>query len=101
MALDEPSEQLSRASHPGDSDQEPLPSRIYDSFIVRLWRNGTSATLLRAEIEHVQAGLFLEELHVPMDWILSAIESCLQPPIPPPTEDTPSHQPDMPESETG
>ncbi|HEV2108884.1 MAG TPA: hypothetical protein VGR16_11520 [Thermomicrobiales bacterium] len=86
--MNEPSKHISRASHPDDSDQEPVSSRIYDSFIVRLWRVEDSTTLLRAEIEHVQTGLFLEELHVPLDWILAAIASYLQPPLPLPTEDT-------------
>lgn len=66
------------AAHPPGS--EPSGPRLYDSFIVRLWHDDGAQTMLRAEVEHVQAGLFLEELHVPMDWIVSAIESCLRVP---------------------
>lgn len=54
-------------------------SRQYDSFIVRLWQDDTSKEMLRVEVQHVQAGLSVEALQVPLDWIVPEILSCLRP----------------------
>ena len=32
------------------------PGHGYDSFVVRMWRDRTGVTVLRAEVEHVQSG---------------------------------------------
>lgn len=52
-------------------------SRSYDSFIVRLWQDETSDSMLRVELQHVQAGLSIEALQVPLDWILPEMLGCL------------------------
>lgn len=72
-----PSRDASHAKSPGD---DTTRRRLYDSFIVRLWHDAGERTMLRGEVEHVQAGLFLEEMDVPLEWIVSAIESCLKGP---------------------
>lgn len=56
------------------------PSRQYDSFIVRLWQDEGSDSMLRVEVQHVQAGLSIEAVQVPLDWIVPGILGCLQSP---------------------
>ncbi len=75
-----PSRDASHAESPGEETTRP---RLYDSFIVRLWHDAGERTMLRAEVEHIQAGLFLEERDVPLEWIVSAIEGCLWGPYSP------------------
>ncbi len=53
-------------------------SRQYDSFIVRLWQDEDSDSMLRVELQHVQAGLSIEAVQVPLDWIVPEILGCLQ-----------------------
>ncbi len=53
-------------------------SRQYDSFLVRLWHDDTADGMLRVELEHVQAGLSMEAVQVPLDWIVPEILGCLQ-----------------------
>lgn len=53
-------------------------SRQYDSFVVRLWQDEGSEDMLRVELQHVQAGLSMEAVQVPLDWVLSKIVGCLQ-----------------------
>jgi hypothetical protein len=55
-------------------------SRQYDSFVVRLWQDEGSDDMLRVELQHVQAGLSMEAVQVPLDWVLSKIVGCLQSP---------------------
>ena len=55
-------------------------SRQYDSFIVRLWKDEGSDAMLRVEVQHVQAGLSVEAMQVPLDWIVPEILGCLQAP---------------------
>lgn len=54
-------------------------SRQYDSFVVRLWQDDSSRDMLRVEVEHVQGGLSIEALKVPLDWIVPEILGCLRP----------------------
>jgi hypothetical protein len=53
-------------------------SRQYDSFLVRLWHDDEADGMLRVELEHVQAGLSVEAVQVPLDWIVPEILGCLQ-----------------------
>jgi hypothetical protein len=53
-------------------------SRQYDSFLVRLWHDEDADGMLRVELEHVQAGLSVEAVQVPLDWIVPEILGCLQ-----------------------
>lgn len=53
-------------------------NRQYDSFVVRLWQEDGSDDMLRVELQHVQAGLSIEAVQVPLDWILPKIMGCLQ-----------------------
>jgi hypothetical protein len=53
-------------------------SRQYDSFLVRLWHDDDADGMLRVELEHVQAGLSVEAVQVPLDWIVPEILGCLQ-----------------------
>ncbi len=55
-------------------------SRHYDSFIVRLWQDEGSDAMVRVELQHVQAGLSIEAVQVPLDWIVPGIMECLQSP---------------------
>ena len=48
-------------------------STAYDSFLVRLWREPTTGSLLRVEIEHVQDGVIRDGRAVPPEWILDAL----------------------------
>jgi len=60
-------------------------SRQYDSFLVRLWHDDEADGMLRVELEHVQAGLSVEAVQVPLDWIVPEILGCLQSPRGPQT----------------
>ncbi len=53
-------------------------SRQYDSFLVRLWHDDNADGMLRVELEHVQAGLSVEAVQVPVDWIVPEILGCLK-----------------------
>ena len=53
-------------------------TRQYDSFLVRLWHDDSADGMLRVELEHVQAGLSVEAVQVPIDWIVPEILGCLQ-----------------------
>jgi hypothetical protein len=46
---------------------------VYDSFVVRLWRDHTSSALQRVEIEHVQDGAIRTSRAVTPEWILDAL----------------------------
>lgn len=61
------------------TDMRPR-SRQYDSFVVRLWQDESSDDMLRVELQHVQEGLSLEAVQVPLDWVLTKIMGCLQSP---------------------
>jgi hypothetical protein len=37
--------------------------------------------MLRVEVQHVQAGLSIEAVQVPLDWIVPGIMGCLQSPM--------------------
>jgi hypothetical protein len=56
-------------------------SRHYDSFVVRLWQDEESDSMVRVELQHVQAGLSIEAVQVPLDWIVPEILGCLQSPV--------------------
>src|SRR5262245_55131412 len=43
--------------------------RVYDSFIVRLWREVGNPRLLRVEVEHAQSGDVTSARGVAVDWI--------------------------------
>lgn len=62
-----------------DADTDQSRSRLYDSFIVRLWRDEGSDSILRAEVEHVQTGLSIDNVRVTPEWVTAAIQSCLRP----------------------
>lgn len=70
-------------------------SRQYDSFLLRLWHDDNSDGMLRVELEHVQAGLSVEAVQVPLDWIVPEILGCLQSPRT--AQPAPHHDPE-PES---
>jgi hypothetical protein len=55
-------------------------SRQYDSFLLRLWHDDEADGMLRVELEHVQAGLSVEAVQVPLEWIVPEILGCLQSP---------------------
>lgn len=55
-------------------------SRKYDSFVVRLWQDEESDAMLRVEVEHVQAGMSVGAVQVPLEWIVPEIMGCLQSP---------------------
>lgn len=75
--------QIERVSPSRDFSDAPVArprTRQYDSFVVRLWKDEGSDTMLRVEIQHVQAGLSVEAVQVPLDWIVPEILGCLQAP---------------------
>lgn len=74
-----PAEQAPVRLEPGAATGKGSGSRQYDSFIVRLWQDETSKDMLRVELQHVQAGLSIEALQVPLDWIVPEILGCLRP----------------------
>jgi hypothetical protein len=51
---------------------------LYDSFVVRLWRDPATRSVRRAEVTHVQTGEVRKERGVEMEWILQALRDCLQ-----------------------
>lgn len=62
----------------GRTSEKRSRSRQYDSFLVRLWYDDNDDGMLRVELEHVQAGLSVEAVKVPIDWIVPEILGCLQ-----------------------
>lgn len=71
-------EHATRGIEYNGSAERQSRSRQYDSFIVRLWQDEDSDSMLRVELQHVQAGLSIEAVQVPLDWIVPEILGCLQ-----------------------
>jgi hypothetical protein len=56
--------------HPDQSSEEPLTGeRVYDSFVVRLWREVGNPRLLRVEVQHAQSGGVASARGVEIDWV--------------------------------
>lgn len=49
----------------------------YDSFLVRLWHDPETATVLRAEIEHVQSGATAVGVRAAWSWITDWLRDSL------------------------
>jgi hypothetical protein len=54
-----------------------VPERVYDSFVVRLWREAGGRRLVRAEVEHIQSGRVVRAWDVTLGWVVRCIASCL------------------------
>lgn len=80
MALNVPLDLASRPYNFAGTAEKQSGSRQYDSFIVRLWKDEESDSMLRVELQHVQAGLSIEAMEVPLDWIVPKIMDCMQSP---------------------
>lgn len=78
MAVNFPIDYAPRNFGMSDSTEKPSGSRNYNSFIVRLWQDDDTDAMLRVELQHVQAGLSIEALKVPLDWIVPEIMGCIQ-----------------------
>lgn len=63
------------ADHGRDGEDEP--GRIYDSFVVRVWREARGGRVLRAEVEHVQTAAVATEVGGGPEWIARALTDCL------------------------
>ncbi len=63
-------------------------SHAYDSFVIRLWHEPATGTVLRAEVEHVQDGTVTTGRRVAPEWILDHLRACLE--VPPPENSTTS-----------
>ena len=90
MAANYPTEHTSRGYEYNGPVKNLTPSRHFDSFIVRLWQDEGSDAMLRVEVQHVQAGLSIEAVQVPLDWIVPGILGCLQSPANSVTNEDPS-----------
>lgn len=55
----------------------PRRARHYDSFVVRVWKEEGADTMLRVELQHVQADLSMEAVQVPLEWIVPEMLNCL------------------------
>ena len=53
----------------------------YDSFVIRLWHEPVTGTVLRVEIEHVQGGTVTTGRRVAPEWILERLRDCLKAPL--------------------
>lgn len=51
--------------------------RIYDSFVIRVWHDGTIEELRRVEVEHVQTGEAVSAASVSLAWILAQVRALL------------------------
>lgn len=80
MVANFPAEHTTRHYEYNGPVEKQSPSRHFDSFIVRLWQDEGSDAMLRVEVQHVQAGLSIEAVQVPLDWIVPGILGCLQSP---------------------
>lgn len=87
MAMSYSTEHTPRRYDYNGSEGKQSPSRHYDSFIIRLWQDEESDAMLRVEVQHVQAGLSIEAVQVPLDWIVPGILGCLQSPTSAQTND--------------
>lgn len=86
----------------------PPGERLYDAFVVRLWRDGASGRLLRAEVEHAATGERTRATGPPQTWVLDQIRARLggdgerlnprAPDAPPTTEPPPAMAPDHDET---
>lgn len=59
--------------------------RVYDSFVIRIWHDGTVGDLRRVEVEHVQTGEIVNAAAVSPEWILERLRASLlasHPPTP-------------------
>jgi hypothetical protein len=59
------------------ADRGAVPERVYDSFVVRLWREAGGRRLVRAEVEHIQSGRVVRAWDVALTWVVRCIASCL------------------------
>lgn len=51
--------------------------RMYDSFVVRVWRDIASGEMQRVEVEHIQTARIEHAASVEAGWILLRIVACL------------------------
>lgn len=58
--------------------------RIYDSFVVRIWRETASGDIQRVEVEHVQTAQIDHAAGVAAAWVLERILGCLEETLPAP-----------------
>jgi len=65
-------------------DMEAAGERVYDSFVVRLWREVGNRHLLRVEVEHTQSDGVANARGVEVDWIGARIADLLGEPRAPP-----------------
>jgi hypothetical protein len=64
-----------RPSAPGTGS--PARDRLYDAFVVRLWRDAGSGRIQRAEVEHVESGMVARAAGVSAGWVLTQIRARL------------------------
>ncbi len=64
----------------------PAGERLYDSFVVRLWREVGNRRLLRVEVEHTQSDRVANARGVEVDWIGARIAELLGEPRGPPRD---------------
>ena len=68
-------------SRPGQPPEERLTGeRVYDSFVVRLWREVGNPRLLRVEVAHAQGGEIVTARGVEVEWIGARIAGLLDEP---------------------
>lgn len=77
MASDErrDAEAESEPCQPAEDDR--TGERVYDSFVVRLWREVGASRLLRVEVEHAQSGGTASARGVALAWIGAQIAAIL------------------------
>ena len=59
------------------AEDDRTGERVYDSFVVRLWREVGASRLLRVEIEHAQSGGTVTGRGVALGWIEARIADLL------------------------
>jgi hypothetical protein len=71
-------------AEPAEDDR--TGERVYDSFVVRLWREVGNPRLLRVEVEHAQSGGAATARGVEIDWVGARIVDLVSEPRSPPPE---------------
>lgn len=77
MASDEQRHEVAEAEPCLPAEDDRAGERVYDSFVIRLWREVGACRLLRVEVEHAQSGGTATARSVALGWIGQQIAALL------------------------
>jgi hypothetical protein len=77
MTSDERRPDEAKSEQNPTTDDDRTGERVYDAFVVRLWREVGACRLLRVEVEHAQSGGTATARGVALGWVAAQIASIL------------------------